>query len=78
MANKELIHCAYEVACLMDSKRVCSDLLSALLRLQTTSVKNFVGKELYNKAGIAREAVERLATELSITLRDIEDGFLKG
>ena len=37
MANKELIHSAYEVACLMESKRVCSELLSALLRLQTTS-----------------------------------------
>jgi hypothetical protein len=42
--HNEQIKDAYEIACLMESRRLCNDLLSALLRFRTTSSQNFVGK----------------------------------
>lgn len=70
--DKNLMHDAYEIACLMESRRLCNDLLSALLRFRTTSSQNFIGKDLYDKSTAAKEVVEDLANELQITLCNIE------
>ena len=73
MTGKDLIYSAYEISCLMDSKRVCSDLLSSLLRIISIPNSNYVSEDLYNKLQCARSAVENLANELQITLYNIED-----
>ena len=72
MDNKDIRYNAYEIACLMESKRLCSDLLSSLLRLHTSNSQNFIGKDLYDKS-TAKEAVEDFVNELKITLTNIED-----
>ena len=68
--NKK-IYDAYEIACLMDSNRLCSDLLSSLLRLNSVISSH---KDVYDKSQVARKAVEDLAIELGISIRNIEDG----
>ena len=70
--QSEKIYDAYEIACLMDSNRLCSDLLSSLLRLNSVISSH---KDVYDKSQVARKAVEDLAIELGISLRNIEDGI---
>ena len=72
--QRDKIYDAYEIACLMDSNRVCSDLLSSLLRLIGVTNSHYVSKDIYEKSQVARKAVEDLAIELGISLRDIEEG----
>lgn len=76
--NKEKIYDAYEIACLMDSNRLCSDLLSSLLRLNSVISSCYTSNDLYDKSQAARKAVEDLAIELGISVRNIEDSFNKG
>ena len=71
--NKK-IYDAYEIACLMDSNRLCSDLLSSLIRLIGGTNSHYVSKDIYEKSQVARKAVEDLAIELGISIRNIEDG----
>ena len=77
MTAKDLMYNAYEMSCLMDSKRVCSDLLSSLLRLNAIRNSSYVNEDLYSKLKCAMTAVEDLANELQITIYDIEDGYNK-
>lgn len=76
--HKEQIYDAYEIACLMDSNRLCSDLLSSLLRLNSVISSHYTNNDLYDKSQAARKAVEDLAIELGISIRNIEDSFNKG
>ena len=76
--NKEQIYDAYEIACLMDSNRLCSDLLSSLLRLNSVISSHYTSNDLYDKSQAARKAVEDLAIELGISIRNIEENFNKG
>ena len=76
--NKEQIYDAYEIACLMDSNRLCSDLLSSLIRLNSVISQHYTSNDLYDKSQAARKAVEDLAIELGISIRNIEDSFNKG
>lgn len=76
--HKEQIYDAYEMACLMDSNRLCSDLLSSLLRLNSVISSHYTSNYLYDKSQAARKAVEDLAIELGISVRNIEDSFNKG
>ena len=76
--NKEQIYDAYEIACLMDSNRLCSDLLSSLLRLNSVISSHYTSNDLYDKSRAARKAVEDLAIELGINICNIEDSFNKG
>ena len=76
--HKEQIYDAYEIACLMDSNRLCSDLLSSLLRLNSVISSHYMSNDLYDKSLAARKAVEDLAVELGISIRNIEDSFNKG
>lgn len=71
--NKEQIYEAYELACLMDSKRLCSDLLSSLLRLNSTISSHNISDDLYDKSQAARKAVEDLAIEIGISICNFED-----
>ena len=75
--HKEQIYDAYEIACLMDSNRLCSDLLSSLLRLNSVISSHYISNDLYDKSKAARKAVEDLAIELGISIRNIEDSFNK-
>lgn len=68
---------AYEIACLMDSKRVCSDLLASLIRLNSTISSRYISDDLYDKSQAARKAVEDLAIELKISICNFEDGLNK-
>ena len=70
--RNEKIYDAYEIACLMDANRLCSDLLSSLLRLNSAIDSH---KDIYDKSQAARKAVEDLAIELGISIRNIEDGL---
>ena len=70
--QSEKIYDAYEIACLMDSNRLCSDLLSSLLRLNSVISSH---SNVYDKSQVARKAVEDLAIELGISIRTIEDGL---
>lgn len=70
--QSEKIYDAYEIACLMDSNRLCSDLLSSLLRLNSVINSH---KDVYDKSQVARKSVEDLAIELGIIIRNIEDGL---
>ena len=70
--QSEKIYDAYEIACLMDSNRLCSDLLSSLLRLNSVISSH---KDVYDKSQVARKAVEDLAIEIGISIRNIEDGL---
>lgn len=76
--HKEQIYDAYEIACLMDSNRLCSDLLSSLLRLNSVISPHYTSNDLYDKLQTARKAVEDLAIELGISICNIEDNFNKG
>ena len=73
--ENEKIYDAYEIACLMDSNRLCSDLVSSLIRLIGGTNSHYVSKDIYEKSQIARKAVEDLSIELGISLRNIEDGL---
>lgn len=70
----EKIYAAYELACLMDSNRLCSDFLSSLLRLNSVINARHCRDDIYDKSQAARKAVEDLAIELGISIRNIEDG----
>lgn len=70
--ENDKIYDAYEIACLMDSNRLCSDLLSSLLRLNSVISSH---KDVYDKSQVARKAVEDLAIDLGISIRNIEDGL---
>ena len=72
--NKK-IYDAYAIACLMDSNRLCSDLVSSLIRLIGGNNSHYVSKDIYEKSQVARKAVEDLAIELGISIRNIEDGL---
>lgn len=76
--HKEQTYDAYEIACLMDSNRLCSDLLSSLLRLNSVISSHYTSNDLYDKSQAARKAVEDLAIEIGISIRNIEDSFNKG
>lgn len=76
--NKEQIYDAYEIACLMDSNRLCSDLLSSLLRLNSVINSHYTSNDLYDKSRAARKAVEDLAIELGINICNIEDSVNNG
>ena len=76
--HKEQIYDAYEIACLMDSNRLCSDLISSLIRLNSVISPHYMSNDLYDKSKAARKAVEDLAVELGISLCKIEDSFNKG
>ena len=73
--NKEQIYEAYELACLMDSKRLCSDLLSSLLRLNSTISSHNISDDLYDKSQAARKAVEDLAIAIGISICNFEDNL---
>ena len=73
--ENEKIYDAYEIACLMDSNRLCSDLISSLIRLIGGANSHYVSKDIYEKSQIARKAVEDLAIELGISIRNVEDGL---
>ena len=75
--HKEQIYDAYEIACLMGSNRLCSDLLSSLLRLNSVISSHYTSNDLHDKSQAARKAVEDLAIELGISLCKIEDSFNK-
>ena len=75
--DKNLMYDAYEVACLMESRRLCNDLLSALLRFRTTRSQNFIRKDFYDKSTAAKEAVEDLVDELQTALCNIEYNIYK-
>ena len=47
--QKEQFIDAYEMACLMDSKRLCSDLLDSLLRLNSAISSRYIIDGLYDK-----------------------------
>ena len=68
----EKIYGAYEMACLMDANRLCSDLLASLVRLNCVINSH---TDIYEKSQAARKAVEDLAIELGISIRNIEDGI---
>ena len=74
MQNKQ-IKDAYEIACLMDSKRLCSDLLASLLKLNCTISSHCISDGLYDKLQVARKAVEDLAIELQISICNFEEGL---
>ena len=48
--HKEQIYDAYEIACLMDSNRLCSDLLSSLLRLNSVISPHYISNDIYDMA----------------------------
>ena len=68
----EQIRDGYEIACLFDSKRLCSDLLSSLLRLNSIISSHYISNDTYNKSQATRKAVEDLAIELGIIICNIE------
>ena len=72
--QRDKIYDAYEIACLMDSNRLCSDLVSSLIRLIGGTNSHYVSKDIYEKSQIARKAVEDLAIELGISICNIENG----
>ena len=71
--ENEKIYDAYEIACLMDAKRLCSDFLSSLLRLNSVINARHCSDDIYDKSQAARKAVEDLAIELGISISKIED-----
>ena len=71
--KQEQIRDAYELVCLMDSKRLCSDLLSSLLRLNCAISSHNISNDLYDKSQTARKAVEDLAIEIGISICNFED-----
>ena len=73
--QNEKIYAAYELACLMDSNRLCSDFLSSLLRLNSVINARHCSDDIYDKSQAARKAVEDLAIELGISISKIEDGI---
>lgn len=74
-SQNEKIYDDYEISCLMDANRLCSDLLSSLIRLIGGTNSHYVSKDIYEKSQVARKAVEDLAIELGISIRNIEDGL---
>ena len=75
--HKEQVYDAYEIACLMDSNRLCSDLISSLIRLNSVISPHYISNDLYDKSQTARKAVEDLSIELGIILCKTEDSFNK-
>ena len=73
--QNEQIRDAYEIACLMDSKRLCSDLLASLLRFNSVTSSHYISNHLYDKSRAARKEVEGLVNELKISICNFEDGL---
>lgn len=73
-AIRDKIYDAYAISCLMDSNRLCSDLISSLIRLIGGTNSHYVSKDIYEKSQAARKAVEDLAIELGISICNIENG----
>ena len=71
--QRDKIYDAYEIACLMDSNRLCSDLVSSLIRLIGSTNSHYVSKDIYEKSQVARKAVEDLAIDLGISICNIEN-----
>lgn len=63
---------AYEIACIMDTKRLCSNLLESLLRLSSSSNTD---NNLFDHVVATRKSVESLVNELKIALCNVEDSF---
>lgn len=70
--RNEQIRDGYEIACLLDSKRLCSDLISSLIRLNSIIGSRYISNDTYDKSQAARKAVEDLALELEISICNIE------
>ena len=70
--NKIAYNNACEIACMMDTKRLCSNLLESLLRLSSCSNTN---DDLFDHVVATRKSVESLVNELKIILCNIEDSF---
>lgn len=71
--QRDKIYDAYAISCLIDSNRLCSDLVSSLIRLIGGTNSHYVSKDIYEKSQAARKAVEDLAIELGISLCNIEN-----
>ena len=71
--QRDKIYDAYEIACLMDSNRLCSDLVSSMIRLIGCANSHYVSKDIYEKSQVARKAVEDLAIDLGIIICNIEN-----
>ena len=53
----------------MDAKRMCSDLLSSLLRLNSVTNAHYVNNDIYDKSLAARKAVEDLASDYTCSYK---------
>lgn len=73
--KKEQIRDSYELACLMDSNRLCSDLLQSLMRLNCSTSSHNISDELYDKSHAAIKAVENLAIEIGISICNFKDNI---
>lgn len=73
--KKEQIRDSYELACLMDSNRLCSDLLQSLMRLNCSTSSHNISDELYDKSQAAIKAVENLAIEIGISICNFKDNI---
>ena len=71
--KKDQIRDAYELACLMDSNRLCSDLLQSLMRLNCSTSSHNISDDLYDKSQVAIKAVEDLAIEIGISICNFKD-----
>ena len=71
--QRDKIYDAYKIACLMDSNRLCSDLVSSMIRLIGCANSHYVSKDIYEKSQVARKAVEDLAIDLGIIICNIEN-----
>ena len=71
--KKDQIRDAYELACLMDSNRLCSDLLQSLIRLNCSTSSHNISDDLYDKSQLAIKAIENLAIEIGISICNFKD-----
>lgn len=73
--KKDQIRDAYELACLMDSNRLCSDLLQSLMRLNCSTSSHNISDDLYDKSQVAIKAIENLAIEIGISICNFKDNL---
>ena len=73
--KKDQIRDAYELACLMDSNRLCSDLLQSLMRLNCSISSHNISDDLYDKSQVAIKAIENLAIEIGISICNFKDNL---
>lgn len=66
--KKDQIRDTYELACLMDSNRLCSDLIQSLMRLNCSTSSHNISDGLYDKSQIAIKAIEDLAINIGISI----------